>query len=151
MIRTVAIVSAATILAAAFAAPAQDKEKDKDDAKKLAGTWTAISWVRGDGVIGPDAVDTELVIKDGTYEFPKGINRISGKGEFKTVAGKNHIDFTPADGPAKGKTLPGIYKVEGDTLTLCFRPAGAERPTAFKSADRSTVLATYERKPAKKD
>jgi uncharacterized protein (TIGR03067 family) len=140
----------ASLLAATVVAQAQDKEKDKNDAKKLEGTWTATSWTRGDGMIGKDDVNTELVIKDGSYEFPKGINRISGKGEFK-AAGKNHIDFTPADGPAKGKTLQGIYKVEGDTLTLCFRSAGQERPTEFKSGDRNTVLATYERKKAKKD
>jgi uncharacterized protein (TIGR03067 family) len=132
-------------------APAQEDKKDKaekkdEEAKKLEGAWTATHWQRGTGIIGKDDVKTELVLGKGTYEFPKGINRVGTKGTYKTVAGKNHIDLTPGDGPAKGKTLQGIYKVEGDTLTLCFRPAGMERPTKFESTDRNTVLAKYEKK-----
>lgn len=119
---------------------------DKDKVKDLEGTWIATSWKRGDGEVGKDKVDTELVLSKGAYEFPKGINRISKKGTYKLDAAKGAIDFTPEDGPAKGKTLLGIYKVEGNVLTLCFRAAGNERPTAFKTGDRNTVLATYEKK-----
>jgi uncharacterized protein (TIGR03067 family) len=61
-------------------------------------------------------------------------------------AAKGTIDFTPDDGPAKGKTLPGIFKIEGDKLTICFTSAGNARPKDFKSGDRNVVLATYERK-----
>jgi uncharacterized protein (TIGR03067 family) len=122
-----------------------DEKKDKD-APKLEGTWTATSWKRGEGEVGKDKVDTELVLTKDTYEFPKGINRISKKGAIKVDAAKGTIDFTPDDGPANGKTLLGIYKVDGDTLTLCFTGAGGERPKEFKTADRNTVLATYERK-----
>jgi len=123
---------------------AEDK-KDKEGGK-LEGTWTATSWKRGEGEVGKDKVDTELVLAKDTYEFPKGINRISKKGAIKVDAAKGTIDFTPEDGPAKGKTLLGIYKVDGDNLTLCFTGTGGERPKEFKSGDRNTVLATYERK-----
>ena len=116
------------------------------EAAKLEGTWTATSWKRGPGEIGKDQVDTELVITKGAYEFPRGINRISQKGTVKIDEAKGTIDFTPADGPARGKTLLGIYKVEGNVLTLCFTGTGGARPREFKTADRNTVLATYERK-----
>jgi uncharacterized protein (TIGR03067 family) len=122
---------------------------DKKDAPKIEGTWTATSWKRGPGEIGPDRVNTELKLTKDAYEFPKGINRVSQKGSVKIDAAKGTIDFTPGDGPAKGKTLVGIYKVEGDKLTLCFTGAGGERPKEFKSDDRNTVLATYERKKQK--
>ncbi len=144
---TLLLIVSATVLTA----HAQKKEEKKEEVNKLEGAWTATGWARGEGFIGPDMVNTELVVGKDTYEFPKGINRISGKGAYKLTAGKNHVDFTPADGPAKGKTLLGIYKVEGDKLTLCFRSAGAERPTEFKSGDRMTVVASYERKKKKDD
>jgi uncharacterized protein (TIGR03067 family) len=120
--------------------------EEKAEANPLIGKWTAISWQRGDGKIGKDDVNTELEITKDGYEFPKGINRISSKGTYKLTPGTNHIDFTPADGFAKGKTLPGIYKVENQKLTICFRPAGSERPAAFESNNRTTVLAVYEKK-----
>ncbi len=119
------------------------------DKKKTAtpeGTWTATSWKRGTGEVGKDKVDTELILTKNAYEFPRGINRISQKGAVKIDEAKGTIDFTPADGPAKGKTLKGIYKVEGNVLTLCFTGAGGERPTEFKTSNRNTVLATYEKK-----
>lgn len=119
---------------------------DKKAAEKLEGTWVATSWKRGEGEVGKDKVDTELTITKDAYEFPKGINRISKNGALKIDAGKGTIDFTPEDGPAKGKTLQGIFKVEGNTLTLCFTSAGNDRPKEFKTSDRNTVLATYDRK-----
>ena len=119
---------------------------DKKGADKLQGAWTATSWKRGDAEVAKEKLATELVIAKDKYEYPKGINRISKSGTFKVDAAKGTIDFTPDDGPAKGKTLPGIFKVDGDTLTLCFTGAGNERPKDFKTADRGVVLATYVKK-----
>jgi len=132
-----------SIFLTAAVANADDVKKDDD---KLQGTWVATSWKRGEAEVGKDLVATELSIKQDTYEFPKGINRISKKGKFKIDAAKGTIDFMPEDGPASGKTLLGVYKVEGDTLKLCFSAAGRDRPKELKTADRSTVLATYEKK-----
>jgi uncharacterized protein (TIGR03067 family) len=129
------------MLAAVSAGDAQDKKK-----ATFEGAWVGTSWKRGPGEVPRDKVATELVLTAGAYEFPKGINRISKKGAIKVDDTKGTIDFTPEDGPAKGKTLQGIYKIEGDVLTLCFTGAGGARPKEFKSDDRNTVLATYERK-----
>jgi uncharacterized protein (TIGR03067 family) len=122
---------------------------DKKGAAAVQGTWTGTSWRRGDAEVDKDKVKTELVIAKDSFEFPTGINRISKKGALKIDAAKGTIDFMPEDGFAKGKTLLGIYKVEGDKLTLCFSSAGDPRPKEFKTDVRTTVLATYVRKAKK--
>jgi len=133
-------------VAAWFGLDGRAADDEKKDADKLYGTWTATSWKRGPGEVGKDKVDTELVLAKDGYQYPKGINRISAAGTITVNPAKGEIDFVPGDGPAKGKTLLGRYKVDGDTLTLCFASAGNDRPAGLKSDDRNTVLATYTRK-----
>lgn len=137
---------AIVIVFAIFCLTSLSTEGGDKKANPLEGAWTATSWRRGDAEIGKDKVNTELVITNNTYEYPKGINKISKKGAIKVDPEKQTVDFTPDDGPAKGKTLQGIYKLEGNKLTVCFTSAGMKRPTELKSDDRTTVLATYERK-----
>ena len=51
-------------------------------------------------------------------------------------------------GPEKGKTYPGIVKVERDLQTVCFAPPGKQRPTAFESKPGSgNLLQVWKRKP----
>jgi uncharacterized protein (TIGR03067 family) len=49
-------------------------------------------------------------------------------------------------GRVAGRVLRGIYRVEGDTLTLCYHSAGRERPAAFEGPGKGTYTATYRRK-----
>ncbi len=49
-------------------------------------------------------------------------------------------DESHLSGPLKGKTFHGIYKLEGDTLTTCYRIDGGGRPAGFESKPDSGVL-----------
>lgn len=46
--------------------------------------------------------------------------------------------------PGQSGTLLGIYKLEGDELTVCWATEGTTRPTEFESTN-DWVLAKYKR------
>ena len=60
------------------------------------------------------------------------------------------IDLVIDDGPeeAKGKTSKGIYKIDGEKLTLCVSAPGKDRPKEFAQVDDEAYL--FELKKEKK-
>jgi RNA polymerase sigma factor (sigma-70 family) len=71
---------------------------------------------------------------DGTYQ-------IDGDAEDPKT-----FSLHPARGVLKGQAFRGIYRVEGDTLTLCFSWPLIERPTEFRSRPNSTIVLTVFRR-----
>jgi uncharacterized protein (TIGR03067 family) len=57
------------------------------------------------------------------------------------------IDFTYTAGPQKGRMAKGIYKIEGDDLTICRGLTDqAERPTEFAApVDSNLLLVVWKR------
>ena len=55
-----------------------------------------------------------------------------------------HIDMT---GKKDGKTVQGIYIIEGDTLKIAYRFPAAGRPTSFDGKD--VFMETLERQTKK--
>ena len=58
------------------------------------------------------------------------------------------IDNVLESGASKGKKQYGVYKLEGDKLTVCMTPPGRaedDRPKEFTTKDTTNVVFVFER------
>jgi uncharacterized protein (TIGR03067 family) len=133
---------------ALLAAPAKESGKD-DELKKLAGDWSVIAWKQsGESLDDGDLEGAKWSVKDGKYTFELGGNTEEGTIKLDTSKKVWTIDLTITEGSDKGKEQPGIYKIDGETITFCFgRPGVKDRPKDFTStADNENILITMKRK-----
>jgi uncharacterized protein (TIGR03067 family) len=126
-------------LALVVGAPAK-KDAPPKDPPTLIGEWIGESGVRGGKPENPPPGTTLTFLADGKLRFKEGKDGKSEEGAYNADAKKSpsEIDITPPEA-AKGETLLGIYKIEGDTLTLCFA-MGGERPKEFAAPAGSEVM-----------
>jgi uncharacterized protein (TIGR03067 family) len=126
---------------------AAQQEARQKELEKLQGTWSVTSH-EDDGEATPkDKLKARKIFFGADQFIIKQGNRLMqiGKHTLDPTNGR-HIDATILAGPNKGKTLPGIYEIKGDTFRVCFETQGGDRPTAFKSEAKSgRVLAVYQR------
>ncbi|QEH38730.1 hypothetical protein OJF2_73360 [Aquisphaera giovannonii] len=122
--------------------PAQESAAGKNDEATLraqAGTWAAVSFRRDGKETPADIVRTITRTVEGDHVVWKrdgksfaGTNLVLG---VQTIGGKGvkTIDVLPDGGPSKGKRVLGIYKQDGDELTLCMADPDKPRPTSFEA------------------
>ena len=115
----------------------------------LEGTWAVTSLMQDGMALPPEqAKSLRLIIKGGKYTMKVG-NTTADEGTYEIDPTKNPktLDTKGTIGEKKGIVDPGIYKLEGDTLTTCFGPTGKNRrPTAFASKQGSSdELAVFKR------
>jgi uncharacterized protein (TIGR03067 family) len=110
------------------------------------GKWVVESVMR-DGKAEDGLKGAARVHIGGKYTItPDGKADISGTYNVDLSKTPNAIDMKPASGQFKDKTLQGIVKVDGDTMTIAFAAPGKDRPTAFESkADSGVTLAVHKK------
>src|SRR5215211_6488257 len=72
-----------------------------------------------------------ITLMEGDQEAGEGVIRLDPAAQPKA------FDFTATGGPQVGMTALGIYRVEGDALTMCM---GVERPTEFTGAGEAALV-----------
>jgi uncharacterized protein (TIGR03067 family) len=122
-------------------------EDGKKDRERIQGEWAVVSWEwKGFSMDKEKAKQSNMVIKDDAWQ--------------PTVDGKKAIKLTVKLDPSKTPkeidltltekfgsvappdfTMKGIYKIEGDTLTVCrtMKP-DVERPNEFKVGDNCVLI-----------
>jgi uncharacterized protein (TIGR03067 family) len=117
---------------------AADKAKDdaKDDQKNIQGTWTAVSIEQG-GEKQPEEKAKEAQITfgaDGKARIQHGEKGKELSYELDSTKNPKQITLKGED----GKAMLGIYKLDGDMLTVCICGEDSnERPTEFATKDGS--------------
>jgi uncharacterized protein (TIGR03067 family) len=115
---------------------------DPTDRDRLQGFWTAESAQR-DGREAPDIRGHELVFKGDTFTIrTKDETLYTGTFELDASKMPHTIDFKHTKGSLRGKTWRGIYKLEGESLTICDNAGdpSKERPTRFETEPGSGLV-----------
>jgi uncharacterized protein (TIGR03067 family) len=125
------------LLAVAVAGPGVrgDDAKVSGDLKKMQGTWVNASDESG---------ETRWVFDGETMKSTHNGHEHVTKVTVDPKANPHpSIDFAITDGPEdlKGKTSLGIYKLDGDRLTVCVAMPGLNtRPSEFKRVEDEAFL-----------
>ena len=103
----------------------------------LQGEWQVVGIERPGSPGNPDELVRVRIVFDGNCVTNMDGEQKVWEGEFRLEPTQEPkaIDFTGTADPNKGEKAFGIYRVEGDALTICV---GKERPTEFSG--KETIL-----------
>jgi uncharacterized protein (TIGR03067 family) len=134
------IASAMLILSAIGFVSADDAKKD--DAESLKGQWSVVSVSTGGQAVEADLIkDLKMAFDDKTYTVT-GSEPFPEEGNYTIDASKSPktIDFDIKKGQEAGKLQLGLFKIDGNKLTIVVSRAGStERPTSLKVEPGSPI------------
>ena len=112
-------------------------------------------WVPVKAELGGQAMDEALLktismsLEKGKYHVSVAGNPDDGTYELQPATNPKTMVVHGTEGPNKGRAIPAIYDLTGDTLSICFdlSRTNAHTPKEFKStAGTRLYLVTYQRK-----
>ncbi len=106
----------------------------KDDADAIKGKWAAVSIKQG-GLPAPDELVKSFKLSFDGKNYTNSAGDQSEEGGYTLDSSRSPktIDFDVKTGNDKGKKQLGIYKLDGDKLTIAFSPPGSpDRPKSFE-------------------
>jgi uncharacterized protein (TIGR03067 family) len=144
-------VTAPLALLAALLVPADDPEAEalRREVARHQGAWAVTSFVR-EGKASPKELVASIVrVVEGDHVVWKRDGKSFAGTAVALDPSKDPatIDVIPDGGPSRGERVLGIYKLDGDTLTICMADPGRDRPRAFEAPEGSKqTLMTFRRR-----
>jgi uncharacterized protein (TIGR03067 family) len=133
------------VFGAANAGSMSQAFRRSDLLKKLKGTWRLVE-VDGQSIPEDAAEVRRLILTPTAYGEKTGdLEDVDGSCWIDPLAEPPALTFTPKTGPDAGKPRPGIYRLEGKTLTICLACPGQPRPTSFIPQPDSQQVLVYRR------
>ena len=128
------------------------KEKPKDE-PSIVGEWTLEKTIIG-GRERPGKLEgaTFVFTAEGKYLGRRnGVDVKDSARDYKIDTKKDPPQIDLSTGVPGVPMVPGIYKIEEDTLTICYNAGDGTRPTAFESTKGSRLAMTVYKRIKKKD
>lgn len=124
---------------------------DEKALKELEGSYTILQLEKGGKPAPKDIADmVKVSIKGENFTITVGGEEKKAKIKVDSSKTPHHIDITPQDGPEKGMTFPGIYKIEKGEVTIVFTEKGTDRPKELKS-DGDAMLVKMKKEDKKEE
>jgi uncharacterized protein (TIGR03067 family) len=138
-------VTVALVIVGSFAVLAAETDADKAEIAKWQGVWRP-TLMEHDGERTSDdkLKKIKLTVEDANYHFQNGDFSERGSYKFDPSQEPKALDIVVGQGEKKVYLV--IYKVEGDTLTICLEADNKHRPTEFTGKKGSgCVLEVWQR------
>jgi uncharacterized protein (TIGR03067 family) len=146
MTRTWSILSLVLAAALSSGAPALKDRPAKET--PIIGEWVRVGHTNAGKPVGPDGEPHHQIFKaDGEWDyFYGGRQGSTGRKGYVTDTQKSPPTIDIHMNPAARADWRGIYKIEGDTLTLCLITGDRERPKTFESSpEKPTTVWIFKR------
>ncbi len=104
------------------------------DLKRLEGTWVLVSGENDGKKVSADALKkSRLTFEGDKHTVKEGDTIFKGTHKLEPTKTPKAIDITDTEGPFKGKTVLGIYVLDGDEFKICYALPGKDRPEKFSA------------------
>jgi uncharacterized protein (TIGR03067 family) len=122
-------------------------DEQKEELKKFTGTFTVTLFEEDGKQKSADQLKKMKVVQKGAeWTFHDGEELTQGKDTVYPGKSPKEIDSFYINGPARDKTVKGIYQIDGDTIKYCWADVGKDRPKEFATkADSGLTLLVLKR------